>query len=100
MQNILTLAHGYSSESTQWELSNEYQDDRVSMFFKKICILVLWTKAASALEGLITHCAVYSNIYRPFNSKNFGNSNPGDLIVYSNLILDASYFKISNNIFR
>ena len=24
-----TLAFGYSSESTQWELSNEYQYDRV-----------------------------------------------------------------------
>ena len=24
-----TLAYGYSSESTQWELSNEYQDDMV-----------------------------------------------------------------------
>ena len=24
-----TLAHGYSYESTQWELSNEYQHDRV-----------------------------------------------------------------------
>ena len=24
-----TLANGYSSESTQWELSNEYQLDRV-----------------------------------------------------------------------
>ena len=24
-----TLTHGYSSESTQWELSNEYQHDRV-----------------------------------------------------------------------
>ena len=23
------LAHGYSSEGTQWELSNEYQQDRV-----------------------------------------------------------------------
>ena len=27
---IETLAHGYSSESTQQELSNEYQYDRVS----------------------------------------------------------------------
>ena len=26
---IETLANGYSSESTQWELSNEYQLDRV-----------------------------------------------------------------------
>ena len=24
-----TLAHGYSSESTQWELFNEYQHNRV-----------------------------------------------------------------------
>ena len=47
-----TLANGYSSESTRQELSNEYQHDRVSMIFKKICILMLWTKVASALEGL------------------------------------------------
>ena len=47
-----TLANGYSSESTNQELSNEYQHDRVSMIFKKICILMLWTKVASALEGL------------------------------------------------
>ena len=26
-----TLAHGYSSESTQQELSNEYQHDRVNL---------------------------------------------------------------------
>ena len=47
-----SLAHGCSSESTQWELSNEYQHDRVSMFHKNVCFLVLWTKVASALEGL------------------------------------------------
>ena len=41
-----------SSESTQRELSNEYQNDRIYMFFKNPCILVLWTKVASALEGL------------------------------------------------
>ena len=49
---IETLAHGYSSESTQLELSNEYQCNRVLMVFKNLCILVLWTKVASALEGL------------------------------------------------
>ena len=48
-----TLANGYSSESTQQELSNEYQHDRVQMFFKNLCIPVLWMKVASALEGLI-----------------------------------------------
>ena len=34
-----TLAHEYSSDSTQWELSNEYQHDRVKMVFKDLCIL-------------------------------------------------------------
>ena len=48
----VTLANGYSSESTQRELSNEYQHDRDSMLFKKCCVLVLWMKVASALEGL------------------------------------------------
>ena len=47
-----TLANGYSSESTRRELSNEYQDDKVSMVFQVSCILVLWTKVVSALEGL------------------------------------------------
>ena len=48
-----TLAHGYSSESAQWELSVEYQHDRVKMFLKNLCILVLYTKVPSALEGLM-----------------------------------------------
>ena len=47
-----TLAHGYSSEGTKRELSNEYQHDRVKMVFKNLCVLVLWTKVVSALEGL------------------------------------------------
>ena len=52
---IETLAHGYSSESTQQELSNEYQNDRVLMVNRKLCVLVLWTKVASASVGLICH---------------------------------------------
>ena len=44
-----TLANGYSSESTRRELSNEYQDKRVSMFFQESCILVLTTKVVSAV---------------------------------------------------
>ena len=47
-----TLAHGYSSESTQWELSNGYQHDRVEKVFINLCVLVLRIKVASALEGL------------------------------------------------
>ena len=49
---IETLANWYSSESTQQELSNEYQHDRVWVVFKHFCVLVLWTKVATALEGL------------------------------------------------
>ena len=48
----MTLANGYSSESTHQELSNEYQHDRVKMVFENLCVLVLWTKVASAFEGL------------------------------------------------
>ena len=34
---IETLTHGYSSESTQQELSNEYQHDRVlNVFFAAV----------------------------------------------------------------
>ena len=46
------LAYGYSSERAQGELSNEYQHDRVWVVSKSLCIIVLWTKVASALEGL------------------------------------------------
>ena len=44
---IETLVHDYSLESTQRELSNEYQNIRVELFFKS-----LWSKVTSALEGL------------------------------------------------
>ena len=47
-----TLRNGYSSETTQRELSNEYLHGRAWLFFINFCILVLWMKVASALEGL------------------------------------------------
>ena len=46
-----TLAHGYSSEATQQKLFNKYQHGRVKRFFKNLCILLLWTNVASALEA-------------------------------------------------
>ena len=48
-----TLANGYSSESTRWELSNEYKHDKVKMVYMKLCVFMLTKKVASALEGLI-----------------------------------------------
>ena len=52
-----TLAYGYWSESTRWELFNEYQHGRVWIVFKNLCICVLCMKVAVALEGL-THATV------------------------------------------
>ena len=49
-----TLAHGYSSESTLQELSNEYQHDMFQADFKNLYIIVLWTTVVIVLEGLIT----------------------------------------------
>ena len=47
----VTLANGYSSESTRREIYNKYQYDSVSMTFKSRCVLGLWTKVASVFEG-------------------------------------------------
>ena len=52
-----TLTNGYSSESTHQELSNEYQHDRVSMIFKKICILILLLDPRS----LVDQASCYTN---------------------------------------
>ena len=49
---IETLANEYPSESTQQELSKEYQHNRLSMVFKNLWVLVVWSKVALALEGL------------------------------------------------
>ena len=48
-----TLAYGYSSESTQRGLSNEYQHEKVSMVYKNLCVRMLWMKVVSALVGLV-----------------------------------------------
>ena len=62
LKMIETLSDGYSSQSTQRELSNEYQDDRVNLVFKKICFLVLWMKLALALEGLTLDLCGYGAV--------------------------------------
>ena len=48
-----TLANGYSSESAQQKLSNEYKHDRVGMVFKDICIPVLWMKVVCLSIGRV-----------------------------------------------
>ena len=47
-----TLTRGYSSESAQGELSNEYQHDRVKMVFKNLCmVFVLDESSLSMWKG-------------------------------------------------
>ena len=53
LKMVETQAYGYSSESTQLELSNGYQHDRVSMVFRNLCVHVLCTNVVSVLEGLM-----------------------------------------------
>ena len=48
-------------ELRERELSDEYQHYRVYMVVKKLCILVLRTQVALALEGLIFHPAIPKN---------------------------------------
>ena len=51
-----TLANGYLSESTQRGLSNEYQHRRVKMVFKNLCIIVLWTRSSLSI-GRVDICS-------------------------------------------
>ena len=57
-----TLAHGYSSGSTQRVvLSNEYQHDRVGIIFKNPCALMLWMEVALSIGRVkmyvnVEHC--------------------------------------------
>ena len=46
------MAHRYLSESTQLELSNEYQHDKVKVVFRDLCVILLWMKVTLALKGL------------------------------------------------
>ena len=59
------LANGHSSESTQKELSNEYQHDRVKIVFKGFGVPELWTKVASALEGLKSKFTLHTFVLPP-----------------------------------
>ena len=47
-----TLANRYSSERTQQEISNEYQQDRVWMDFKHLSDFIFCVEIAAALKGL------------------------------------------------
>ena len=63
-----TLSHRYASDRTQWELTNEYQHGRDWIVFKNICVVLLWVKVASALDGLKkdqTQKQTYMNFLSP-----------------------------------
>ena len=64
-----TLAHGYSPESTQRELSKNTNMKGFRCFFKYLCILVFWKKVASALGGLNYHYMLCRKNMLPNNYK-------------------------------
>ena len=47
-----TLGDRYSSDSTEEELSNEYQHGRVCMAFRQFSVLLSCIKEAAAFKGL------------------------------------------------
>ena len=49
-----TLEHGYSFESTQRELSNEYQHSWVKMYLKNLCVLVLLDESSLSIGRVKT----------------------------------------------
>ena len=53
MTETLTRAYVYSFESSQRELFNEYQHDRVQMVFKNLWALLLLIEIALEWEGLM-----------------------------------------------
>ena len=55
-ESLKRMPHGYSSDSTQWELSNEFRHYRVLMVFKNLCILVLWTKVIYVTSQIAHEC--------------------------------------------
>ena len=59
---IETMAPGYSSASTQRELSHEYQHDRIWIVIKDMCVLARWTKVASTSEG--NNCSLKLGAHR------------------------------------
>ena len=56
-----TLAYWYSAATTQVELSNEYQHDRLDM----VSIHVFWTEVALALEGFKWNIIIDNQLLRP-----------------------------------
>ena len=85
----------YSSESTQWELSNRYQHDRVKMFFKSICVLLLWTKVASALEGL-TVCTYVFGVKTCISPGNIWTLEVSKILGISYMCINHTKHRINN----
>ena len=83
-----TLARGCLSGSTQFELSNEYQHDKVKVFFKNLCIHVLWMKVALALEGL--------SFWSITTATNSWTDQTDPELSHSNYITNLNHLNLSN----
>ena len=56
------LFYLYLFQKTFGDIDEEKFVNRVKMVFKNRCVLVLWTKVASALEGIIETSTLYGSL--------------------------------------
>ena len=108
-----TLAQGYSSESTQRELSCEYQHDRVLDFFQKKTLRSCALDISKSLSiGRVNHfmfrylelaswfgnCLIDNTLEQIYLRKNFSQWHTTDISFYLNLN-EFWKFSISNMLF-
>ena len=71
------LTHGYSSESTQRELSNECHHDRAKVVIKNLCVIVLWIKSNLSIGRVkgVKSLPVWDTIRTPESTLPFQTDN-------------------------
>ena len=99
-----TLAHGNSSESTQWQLSNEYQQSQGLDGFQKSLFPCPLDKSSPELKGLILsylYCQkkrlLVKISWSEFFEKNVGRPSPLLSLKYLNLKLNSYGFPMNTN---
>ena len=85
-----TLGHGCSSVSTQQELCNDYQLDRVYVYGFKI----IWTKVASALEGLREKKHEQTTLLHGPNGRNINRIDTSEIAKTVGHAVDVQQFSI------
>ena len=99
-----TLAHGNSSENTQWQLSNEYQQSQGLDGFQKSLFPFPLDECSPELEGLILSYLIAKKKDfwwrfpdQSFLKNNVGRPSPKLSLKYLNLKLNSYGFPMNTN---